>query len=110
MADRLTFHNRHRHRAAEVSAASFFVTVVLAAAAPSAFAQASPPGAQADACAGDNGGITLSPGFCASVFADNLGHVRHMVVGARRRRSTSTPGAATITATTSRRPAAFWWR
>jgi glucose/arabinose dehydrogenase/mono/diheme cytochrome c family protein len=25
-------------------------------------------------------GITLSPGFCATVFADNLGHVRDMVV------------------------------
>jgi glucose/arabinose dehydrogenase len=25
-------------------------------------------------------GITLSPGFCATVFADNLGHVRHLVV------------------------------
>lgn len=33
-------------------------------------------------CEGDNGGLTLSPGFCASVFADNLGHVRHMVVAA----------------------------
>ncbi len=32
----------------------------------------------AAACPGDNGGITLSPGFCASIFADNLGHVRHM--------------------------------
>jgi glucose/arabinose dehydrogenase len=32
------------------------------------------------ACAGDNGGITLSPGFCATVFADNIGHARHMVV------------------------------
>src|SRR3979411_1532827 len=31
-------------------------------------------------CAGDNGGITLSPGFCATVFADNLGHARQMVV------------------------------
>jgi glucose/arabinose dehydrogenase/cytochrome c5 len=31
-------------------------------------------------CAGDNGGLTLSAGFCATVFADNLGHVRHMVV------------------------------
>jgi glucose/arabinose dehydrogenase/mono/diheme cytochrome c family protein len=31
-------------------------------------------------CAGDNGGITLSPGFCATVFADNIGHPRHMVV------------------------------
>jgi glucose/arabinose dehydrogenase/cytochrome c553 len=33
-----------------------------------------------NACPGDNGGITLSPGFCATVFADNLGHVRQMAV------------------------------
>ena len=26
-------------------------------------------------CAGDNGGITLPPGFCATVFADGLGHI-----------------------------------
>ena len=26
------------------------------------------------ACVGDNGGITLSAGFCATVFADKLGH------------------------------------
>lgn len=31
-------------------------------------------------CAGDSGGIVLSPGFCASVFADNIGHARHLVV------------------------------
>jgi glucose/arabinose dehydrogenase/cytochrome c5 len=31
-------------------------------------------------CAGDNGGITLPQGFCATVFADNLGHARQMVV------------------------------
>src|SRR6202021_1451931 len=31
-------------------------------------------------CAGDNGGIPLPPGFCATVFADNVGHARHMVV------------------------------
>ena len=36
--------------------------------------------AKAAACAGDNGGITLSPGFCATVFADNVGNVRHLVV------------------------------
>src|ERR1700743_2286400 len=36
--------------------------------------------AQTPACTGDAGGITLSPGFCATVFADNLGHARHMVV------------------------------
>jgi glucose/arabinose dehydrogenase/mono/diheme cytochrome c family protein len=34
----------------------------------------------AQACSGDNGGITLSPGFCATVFADNIGHARHLVV------------------------------
>jgi glucose/arabinose dehydrogenase len=31
-------------------------------------------------CPGDNGGLTLSPGFCATVFADHLGHTRHLVV------------------------------
>ena len=31
-------------------------------------------------CAGDNGGITLPPGFCATVFADKVGHVRQMAV------------------------------
>jgi glucose/arabinose dehydrogenase/mono/diheme cytochrome c family protein len=34
------------------------------------------------ACVGDSGGITLSPGFCATVFADKLGHVRHLAVTA----------------------------
>jgi len=32
------------------------------------------------ACAPDNGGITLPEGFCASVFADSLGHARHVAV------------------------------
>ena len=32
------------------------------------------------ACVGDNGGITLSLGFCATVFADKLGHARHLAV------------------------------
>lgn len=31
-------------------------------------------------CAPENGGITLSPGFCATVFADKIGHARHMAV------------------------------
>ncbi|HUL11407.1 MAG TPA: PQQ-dependent sugar dehydrogenase [Methylococcaceae bacterium] len=34
----------------------------------------------AEACAGENGGIALPPGFCATVFADNIGHARHLVV------------------------------
>jgi glucose/arabinose dehydrogenase len=31
-------------------------------------------------CPGDNGGLTLPTNFCATVFADSLGHVRHLVV------------------------------
>jgi glucose/arabinose dehydrogenase len=38
------------------------------------------PDAQAGSCPGDNGGITLPRGFCATVFADNIGHARHLVV------------------------------
>jgi glucose/arabinose dehydrogenase/mono/diheme cytochrome c family protein len=34
----------------------------------------------ASTCKGENGGLSLSPGFCATIFADNLGHARHMVV------------------------------
>src|SRR4029079_15652035 len=44
---------------------------------------AAPPGNDTNsgkACAGDNGGITLPAGFCATVFADHIGHARHMVV------------------------------
>jgi glucose/arabinose dehydrogenase len=37
---------------------------------------------QPGACAGDNGGISLAPGFCATVFADHLGHTRHLAVAA----------------------------
>lgn len=31
-------------------------------------------------CADSHAGITLPPGFCASIFADNIGHARHLVV------------------------------
>jgi len=30
-------------------------------------------------CANDDAGLTLPPGFCATVFADDIGHARHMV-------------------------------
>ena len=33
-------------------------------------------------CKGDNGGISLPAGFCASVFADGIGHARQMAVAA----------------------------
>lgn len=39
-------------------------------------------GADPTGCSGDNGGLTLPPGFCATVFADGLGHTRHLAVAA----------------------------
>jgi len=36
--------------------------------------------AAARPCPGDNGGLTLPSGFCATVFADSLGHARDIVV------------------------------
>ncbi len=36
--------------------------------------------ASTQACPNDDSGLTLPPGFCATVFADGIGHARHMVV------------------------------
>jgi glucose/arabinose dehydrogenase len=38
------------------------------------------PSAASPQCDEGNGGITLPPGFCASVFADEVGVARHLVV------------------------------
>ncbi len=73
---------RHR-RAAFLSTISLFpISAFFAApsAMPQALAQSAPQNGSANTCPGDNGGLTLSPGFCATVFADNVGHVRHMAV------------------------------
>jgi glucose/arabinose dehydrogenase/mono/diheme cytochrome c family protein len=40
------------------------------------------PATKTAACPGDNGGLILSPGFCATIFAENIGHARHLVVAA----------------------------
>ena len=61
-------------------------TAILAAAAMAAIpaAGAANAGAAAanskTACPGDDSGLTLPPGFCASIFADGIGHARHLVV------------------------------
>jgi glucose/arabinose dehydrogenase/mono/diheme cytochrome c family protein len=55
-------------------------SMVLLAVAP-AFAHAAQSGpSKSEACAGDETGLTLPPGFCATIFADDLGHTRHLVV------------------------------
>jgi glucose/arabinose dehydrogenase len=63
-------------------ATSACAITALAAAASLPAAPRAAFGAEPAAGCGDNGGVTLPPGFCASVFADNLGNVRHIVVGA----------------------------
>jgi glucose/arabinose dehydrogenase/mono/diheme cytochrome c family protein len=62
--------------------ASVFAAVLLAVPCGivSSSAQSASSASQDTACIGDSGGIALPPGFCATVFADNLGHVRHMTV------------------------------
>ncbi len=35
---------------------------------------------KSSSCANDNAGLRLPPGFCATVFADGIGHARHLVV------------------------------
>src|SRR6201987_4766252 len=58
---------------AKIALASAVLVLVMAAA-------AAPHSAAAAECQNQDTGITLSPGFCATVFADNLGHVRHLAV------------------------------
>lgn len=64
----------HATAALLASASAIAALVATPTSAPAQTSSGSP------ACAGDNGGITLSPGFCATIFADNIGHVRHMAV------------------------------
>ena len=56
--------------------AAFTASAAGAAAQPAAPASSSSPPACPDA------GLKLPPGFCATVFADGLGHARHLVVSA----------------------------
>src|ERR1700678_2730635 len=48
----------------------------------SAAAQSTPAATQSAAasCPQDDSGLKLPAGFCATVFADNIGHARHVVV------------------------------
>jgi glucose/arabinose dehydrogenase len=58
-------------------AAAAVAATILVAGVATSHAQTKPA-----ACAGDNGGISLAPGFCATIFADHLGHTRHLAVAA----------------------------
>jgi glucose/arabinose dehydrogenase len=74
--------SRHIHPGRSAALSVMSVAIVLAAVALRGSAAAPASDAPAAACPGGDTGITLSPGFCATVFADNLGHVRHLAVTA----------------------------
>src|ERR1700691_2269885 len=37
-------------------------------------------GTKSEACSNDDSGLQLPSGFCATIFADGIGHARHLVV------------------------------
>jgi glucose/arabinose dehydrogenase len=74
MVNRVSSHAAQRRAAAGFSPACLLATLMLVASAPLV-------SAQTDSCGGDNVGITLPPSFCATIFADNLGHARQMGFG-----------------------------
>jgi len=71
--------NRIANQLGRVSTISAFAVAVVVASGALPTSAATPAGT-APACPGGDTGITLSPGFCATIFADNLGHIRHLVV------------------------------
>jgi glucose/arabinose dehydrogenase/mono/diheme cytochrome c family protein len=77
----MTFHSVYHDRFAQFAAISFRILALLVAAVSlSAAQERDGVPTRTESCADDNGGITLPPGFCATVFADNIGHVRQLVV------------------------------
>jgi hypothetical protein len=79
----MTIYSHARTRAVWLDATLLpIAAMLLASGSPSLAATEDAPtsAAKSKACAGDNGGITLPTGFCATVFADQIGHARHLVV------------------------------
>jgi len=59
-----------------VALAAICVTISLA---PARNKSNQPTHTSSQACPNDDSGLTLPAGFCATVFADGIGHARHMV-------------------------------
>ena len=73
-------HPTSRLRTRDVLMATALAAILPLAAAGTARAQDAPSPASAGKCTGANAGITLPQGFCATIFADHVGHARQMVV------------------------------
>jgi glucose/arabinose dehydrogenase/mono/diheme cytochrome c family protein len=70
------------HRYRNLWSAITMLGACWAAISTAAAAQGTPAETQsaAAACPENDSGLTLPPGFCASIFADGIGHARHLVV------------------------------
>jgi len=55
------------------------IAILLSTVSPSAAQERQNAAAGPAPCPAGDGGITLPAGFCATVFADNIGHARQMV-------------------------------
>ena len=67
--------------ALRLTVAGALAMMLQAAATPASRAEPDAPKiADAGKCTGANAGITLPQGFCATIFADHVGHARQMVV------------------------------
>lgn len=69
-----------RNLAAVRNLATALLAAAAMAAIPAAGAANAGAAAANSACPGDDSGLILPPGFCASIFADGIGHARHLVV------------------------------
>ena len=63
-----------------LSALAGFAAIYIGTSLAPAHNQSNPAEGKSQACPNDDSGLKLPAGFCATVFADNIGHVRHMVV------------------------------
>lgn len=69
-----------RLRTRDLLLATALATILPLASVGAAWAADAPSPAAAGKCTGDNAGITLPQGFCATIFADHVGHARQMAV------------------------------
>ncbi|MEP6884729.1 MAG: PQQ-dependent sugar dehydrogenase [Gammaproteobacteria bacterium] len=78
-------HSVHRrnyllHTATLIAAAASSACMPLWVRADSTAPARSAPQTARRACPSEDSGLTLPPGFCATIFADDIGHARHLVV------------------------------
>ena len=64
---------------------------------------------KSQACPSDDSGLKLPAGFCATIFADGIGHARHLVVAPSGVVYVNTWSGDYYPPATNPPPADFWW-